>query len=389
MMKELLQHCNFTTTKPYEDPNVWRGTMSIDNNFFVILKSASYYYFRGLDYIREELQQKSIILSENYLDSSYFQFIEKQKTNGEDLSSACTNWLKNLTTLQSKHFKFLIPINHYDYRGDIDLGIIKVVKLTDDILKQEFVVPDAHPLLTSSKLVENNQTNTFAIITIEASEEKYATERAYQILARFIYAVKLMDPGSYIRVRKHALSQISENILIQEANNLSSSYHNHNIPVRIIPNPGFYKDLGPYWNKLVKFLYSDKLTDLQDVILSALYWYGESDTRFDSRVRLYLHLITGLEWIVLHPYGRSNGKAENFGKICAKLFSGDEKHSGFYKAYYLKRNNIAHQKLVDIYKEDIDSLSINFRSLLLQLIDLTDKYDDLKNLFYKEFRISY
>jgi hypothetical protein len=34
-----------------------------------------------------------------------------------------------------------------------------------------------------------------------------------------------------------------------------------------------------------------------------------------------------------------------------------------------------------------NSLAINLRSLLLQLIDLTEKYDNLKDLFNKEFRI--
>lgn len=387
VMKELLQHCNFTTTEPYKDPNVWRATLSIDKNFFVILKSASYYYFRGLDYTRKELRNQAITISENYLDDSYFHFIQKQKSSSEDLSNACKNWLQGLTTLQLKHFRFLIPVNHYDYRGDIDLGIIKVVKLDDGVLKQEFDVPDNHPILTASRFVDHNNTSTFAIINVESLEEKYATERAYQILDRFIHAVKLMDPGSYIRVRKRALSQIGENVLVKEGDNLSDNSHNHNIPIRMIPNAEFYADLQPYWNKLIQFLYSTTLTDLQEVILSSLYWYGESDTRFDSRVKLYLNLVTGLERIALHTYGRTSGKAEPFGKICAKLFSGDEKHFEFYRAYYWKRNDITHQKLVEIYKEDIDSLSINLRSLLLQLIDLTDKYDNLKDLLCNEFGI--
>lgn len=99
------------------------------------------------------------------------------------------------------------------------------------------------------------------------------------------------------------------------------------------------------------------------------------------------NLVTGLEWIVLHIYGRTFAKADNFGKNCAIIFSGDEQYWEFWRKYYWKRNDLSHQKLVEIYKEEIDTLRLNLRSLLLQLIDFTDNYTTVSDVFDNEFGI--
>ena len=126
---------------------------------------------------------------------------------------------------------------------------------------------------------------------------------------------------------------------------------------------------------------------MQDVILSALYWFGESDVHTDSRVKLFLNYVNGLELVILHTYKDKRQKAVPFGKRCAKIFFGDEKYWEFWKDYYWKRNNITHKESVYIYKEEIDTLRIELRSLLLQLIDFTDKYNNLEDVFDKEYEI--
>ncbi len=91
--------------------------------------------------------------------------------------------------------------------------------------------------------------------------------------------------------------------------------------------------------------------------------------------------------IILHVYGRTLLKSEKFSQNCALLFSGDKKYSDFWEKYYSKRNDLTHQKLVEIYKEDIDTLKLNLRDLLLQLIKHTDNYDTLKEVFENEYDI--
>ena len=89
----------------------------------------------------------------------------------------------------------------------------------------------------------------------------------------------------------------------------------------------------------------------------------------------------------MHTYGKTFLKADNFGKNCAKIFSSDERYSEFYKNYYDKRNDISHQKIKEIYKEEIDTLRLSLRQLLLELVEFTDKYSTLKDVFQKEYGI--
>lgn len=388
-IQNVLTNCELRSNDPFNDPTVWRATQRISNNdFFVIKKDAGHDYFLGLNYVREQLQSRNLKFSEIFVENSYFRFIENQLRNNGNLNTECQRWLDSLYTLQPKNYKFLIPVNHYEYRGDIDLGNVKIVKLNDQILQQHFGIGVGDPFTSVADLRQHNQTDIFAIVYVDALEEDHAKESAHQLAERFVYATKLIDPGSYVRLRKRGLSLINEQVLSQVDGNTSVSMHSYNIPVRITPPASFYLNLQPYWLKLSGFLYAPQPNDLQEAILSSLYWIGEADTLIDSRVKLYLNLMTGLEWIVLHNHNQPLGKADKFGRNCAIIFSGDARHWEFWRNYYWKRNDINHQKLVDVYKEEIDTLLINLRFLLLKLIDFTGTYNRLEDVFQNEYGIT-
>ena len=224
---------------------------------------------------------------------------------------------------------------------------------------------------------------------IKSVEQEHAEELGYELVEKFIYATKLIDPGSYIRLTKCAMVQINEDTVVQENGQFPSSHNmqNHHVPIRTNPGDDFYNKLQPYWDKLASFLYSKNPTDLQGVILSALYWFGEADVYTDSRVKLFLNYVNGLELVILHKLDDIRQKSVPFGKRCAKIFFDDEKYWEFWKDYYWKRNHITHKEYVYIYKEEIDTLRIDLRSLLLQLIDFTNKYNNLEDVFDKEYEI--
>jgi len=389
-IKELLNHCELRKTQSIQDPDVWQSRISgNDPNFFVLKKSASYNFFRSLDYLREQIKKKNLELSDDFLNNSFVNFIESQTRKNGNVYNNCQTWFDDLCILQIKKFVFLIPLSHYNYKHEINLDVIKIVKITDEVINQEFTIPkELTQLYSVEKLIKDNDTQTYALVKLSAFEKNVAEDTAYNIVEKFIYATKLIDPGSYIRLRKRVMHQVNEQILSSENGNFSDGGHTHNLPVRVTPSDDFYNKLQPYWDKLSSFLYSDNLTDLHQVILSALYWYGETDVHTDSKVKQFLNFITGLEWIVLHVYGRTLVKSDKFSQNCAVLFSGDKKYSNFWAKYYSKRNNLNHQKLVDIYKEEIDTLRLNLRSLLLQLIKHTDDYDTLKEVFERKYEIS-
>lgn len=369
---------------------VWKSFGRISNDSFVIKKNASYYYFRCLDYVREQLIKKDIKVSEDYLETEFCNFLESLKRNNGEILDESKTWLDKLCTLKSKQFKLLIPISHYDYRNEITFPSIKIVKLTDEILGKNFNVEgELSKMFSASKLSEDNKTTIFAIVNVESSEQKHAEEIAYEVVEKFIYATKLIDPGSFVRLRKCSMVQINEEILVEEKGKpLSFHLPSRNIPARINPGDDFYNKFQPYWDKLSNFLYISNPNDLQSVILSALYWFGEADVHIDSRIKLFLYYVSGMERVVLHDSEDIRQKGVPFGKRCAKIFYGDEKEWEFWKEYYWKRNNIIHEKFEYIYKEEIDTLRIELRSLLLQLIEFTDTYSTVEEVFKSEFGIS-
>jgi len=387
-VQEVMNNCEVRETSPH-DLDVWEAFGSMDQrNFFVMKRGAGYYYFRGRNYIRKELERSQVTVSEDYVTNRYTKFIEDHVRNGGSLSDDCQAFLDDIKSLRPIPFKFLIPISHYDYRCYMDLGKVRIVRLDDQLLKNEFgIKSELAEIANTEMLTEFNYTCTYAIVNLESRDKTHAKESAFRLIERFIYAVKLIDPYSFARLRKHSMNEVKECVLVRQGTEFGTSFTNHRIVGRVNPGPQFYADLQPYWDKLAEFLYSDSPNDLQGIILSALYWYGEADIHADSRVKLYSNLITGLEWVVLHIYDKSFGKADKFGTNCAIVLSGDEQHHEFWKNYYEKRNNLAHQKLVEIYKEDIDTLRLQLRMLLLKLIDFTDNYTTLSDVFSNEFGI--
>lgn len=379
-----LPFCEWTDVDPMNNPEVGRASFTLtEKRHFVLYKKIGYHYFQGIGYVRTILSIRKIAISDSYLDNIYFNLLGKLKKDPTDISGKCKTWLYRIFDLKPEKFVFVIPINHYEYRGDIDLGIIKVVKITDEKILANLDGKDV--LHNATKLVELNETNIFAIVKIESFETSHAEELTNQIVEKFIYATKLIDPGSFIRIRKKTMRQTHESILIKSDLGIGSTGYNHNIPIRIIPKTEFYEKFQPDWEKLVRFLYSNSLTDLQEAILTSLYWFGESDIHSDSRTKLLLNYINGLERIILHdnPYG----KKKIFGERCSKLFSGGtEEATKFWEEYYEKRNQITHQKLVTVYKEEIDTLMSTLRGLLLHCIEFADKHNSVSDVL-KEFDI--
>lgn len=389
VVTEVLNYCEWTSNDPKSDPDVWTATMDFkEQKFFVIKKKAGPTYFEGLSYIRNEVQQKNLKISEGYVNKSFVSLLKDLKKNNRNVSNSCQTFLNGLSLLIPKKYKFLFPINHYDYRRDIKVGNIEVIKLTDARLSTDFSIPnEMAKVIGAKKLIKDNETDVFAIVEIESLDDEYSLELGEQTVKKFIYATKLIDPGSYIRLRKDALKQVNEDIVHTTDGVFGFSGKNYNIPVRIIPSDSFYSNLQKYWNGLMGFLFQDNSNDLQEAILSSLYWYGETDYHFDPLVRSFLNYVTSLERLVLHNHS-AFGKSVPFGRRCSILFSGGVSGSEqFWKDYYLKRNNILHQKLVTVFKEDIDTLMNSSRSLLLHFVDLVGKYTTVNDLLDKEFGI--
>ena len=150
-------------------------------------------------------------------------------------------------------------------------------------------------------MIKNNHTKTHAIIDVKAHDYDAAKELAAELLDKFIFSIKLFDPGSFVSTRKNSYEQINDSILTynKSTKTLRSSGHNHHIPDRVNPSNDFYKNLEIKWKKLTSFLYSECLTMFQKSILASMYWYGSIDTLRDSNTKKILYYLIGLEKLLL------------------------------------------------------------------------------------------
>lgn len=377
-------------------PENWRSTSFGplgSHKWFILKNSAAYYFFNIKKILREYCSKKNYSLSENYLDKNIIDFLISCKTSNAPDSDVMFNvkeWLKELDSINRHEYRILLPVNHYDFREELNIDNIQIVKIDDDSIKKYFISDDrvSREIYDVEHLEESNHTNIYAIVDVKAHDLDAATELANELLDKFIFSIKLFDPGSFISTRKNSYEQINESILTYDKStkNLGYSGHSHYVPGRITPSKEFYKKLERKWKKLTVFLYSEHLTMFQRSILASMYWYGSVDIMRDSNVKKFLYYLIGLEKLLLKK--KEQQKTKKFGEHSAILFSGDRKYAESYERYYLKRNDVIHDENIRIYDEEVTTLEINLRSLLLDMVEHSDKYQNIESYYKDKYNIT-
>lgn len=395
----ILTHSEIREIKSKSDlmlnPEEWRSTGFgglESHKQFVLKNKAAHYFFNVKNILRQYCSEKNFNLSDNYLDNTIVQFLitcKESNAKKNDLMFHVKEWLQDLDEVKIHDYRILLPINHYDFKEELNLENVHIVKLTDEIIEQYFksdknVLKD---LFDREHLEQSNHTNIYAIIDVKAHEQDAAIELANELLDKFIFAVKLFDPGSFISSRKNSYEQVNESIISYDKSKKSMSYsgHSHYVPGRITPDKDFYKKLEVKWKKLTSFLYSEHLTMFQKSILASTYWYGKIDELRDSNVKKFLYYLIGLEKLLLKK--NEQKKTKKFGDHSAILFSGNIKYTESYQKYYTKRNDIVHDENIRIYDEEVVTLQINLRSLLLDMIENFDKYQDVESYYKQKYNI--
>jgi hypothetical protein len=79
-IQKVLNKSDLVDYLPIKDSDVWQATKELEQKeYFALKKSASHYYFKGLRFIREKLDENNVQVSESYLDNCYFKFIDQEK----------------------------------------------------------------------------------------------------------------------------------------------------------------------------------------------------------------------------------------------------------------------------------------------------------------------
>ena len=390
-VKKSLEHCKLRKLDRFLDSDEWQAFNKIDftkddrnTKTFVITKKGSYYCFKCLEYLQNINQKQQKNFSEEFLNRLFFDFLEELKRKNHPLTDFCKDFIKKIEEIQELNYKFLIPISRSQYWKNLNFGKLKIVSITDNILKEEFGLVD-HFMENSKDLIKTNETDIFGIVNVSSVDQTTAKEIAYEIVERYISSRRLLDPSTFMRLRKNDLHQINESILIKHGKSVTSSGENHDIPIRITPSHSFYENLKPYEEKLNNFLFNPT-TDLERMILDALYWFGEVDHYKDNNIRKFLSGINGIETILLTGF-KDRKKFKKFGENVSLFLNKEDTHSAFYEKSYLKRSTITHETVESISNQEVLNQMSYLRQILLTLIELSDKYSDLNDLLKKEFNI--
>lgn len=368
-------------------PDCWRRIVEPTGRSIVMKGGLSYYFFELKEHMRHYCAEKNLVVSEAFIDKQIVNLLIDSKascTGLPDIAAQVKNWIADISKTEQHDYTIMLPINQCHFRGEVSTPRMKIVKITDEKINENMrSLPDfLRDRLNAKELADENETDTFAIASTRANDTKSAVELATAMVDRFVYAVKLIDPNATVSSRRNARNVLLMSYLTYNASKaqLGTSLERVNELPFTIQSGDFYDKFNKPWMRLLDFLFSDHPTDLEKSIIDALYWYGEVDAHRDSLVSQYLYYLIGLEKLLVPNYKQQ--KAKKFGNTAAVVFHGNADHADFYEEYYKKRNMLVHGGPVTIYKEDADSLRLWLRSILLDLVNNTDKYIDLES-YYK------
>ena len=378
------------TTRPIGqlrgEPDLWRLTADNGGQLVVMKSGAPYYFFEIKRHMRNYCAEKNLIVSETFIDEQIVSLLAGAKASCAglaDIALRVKDWIADIDKTTQDDYTVVLPLNRYHFRGEVNVARIKIVKITNKKIEEETrPIPDAMKgYFNAEELADKNETDTFAIISTKANDQKSAVELAESMIDRFVYAVKLIDPNTTVTSRKNFCGGLLMSYSVYNASKGQMSValtRLNELPVTI-QSDDFYDKLNEPWARLLGFLFDDHPTDLQKSIIDALYWYGEVDAHRDTLVSQYLYYLIGLEKLLVP--GHERHKAKKFGSTAAAVLHGSADHAGFYEEYYKKRNSLVHEGPVTIYKEDVDGLKIWLRSILLELVSNTDKFVDLVSYY--------
>lgn len=251
-IKKTLEFCELRDLESmtgHQNDDEWKSIYSYRytdkinyDNRFVITRQANPYYFKCSDYLIEQLDKP---FSETFYNKLFHEFLEEQKRNNFQLTDSCKKFIDKIHSIREPEYKFLIPISRSQYWKNLNFGKIKIVLLTEEVLKEEFNPSDSR-IANCEDLIKTNGTNIFSIVTVNAVDETTAKEIAEGMTERYIYSRKLLDPFTFMRLRKNDLHLINESILMRKDDMFSCDHSNHDIPIGKSQSKQYYEKLKPY-----------------------------------------------------------------------------------------------------------------------------------------------
>jgi len=361
--------------------------------------TTDYYWLKVVQYVRTKSKNWESKLSDDYISNEIQELVftlKTQESKYAQFGKSVKEWLEQLKTIPRINYRFILPINNVDYRKDIEFEKIKLKKITLEELKK--LAPFSEEgFFTAEKefqdLIALNDTKIFAIIDVQAKEKKQGYNLAKFNLRRLIHAMRLFDPPSGITEREFYFPETKYPYLVVnlDKNITSHPFSNLHLNAHIWRTKEYWQRVEPDWIQLKTFLYSEMPNELQSIILTALYWYGDAGKETEDDLSKFLKYLHGLESLLIFDNRYEKGKrmAERLASINSK---NNPKNFDFYeklmKIYYKFRSGMIHSGKLSIDEEDIETTHEWLRNLIFEYIRFSKNYENVADLFQNEYSIN-
>lgn len=345
-------------------------------------------------------------LSDKFLESILLDLITDLKYTQKNelkgiIDAKISEIFKRIRKAELKMFTFLIPIMHLQIHEQFEIGDTKFIRLNKDTLQTISSQFEANVLLSTDNLEaeatnlnDTNETSSYALVSIDASDDEKAVEIAYQKTDFSLNIIRLFNKQSPISLRSEYAKEIPTWILMIPQGSKSASHcmasHNFSIADDItkekIEN---MKKLGlDIINSLVTLKF--ELEPIQQDILTAIFWFGNAVKDTDM-VTKFLKCIIVLETLLIQ--GEQNKSIALSKKLSSSLYakSNDKDKKQIFKSMfdlYGLRNSITHSGLNRVVTEDVDSVILWSQSLILLLLKYVTTHKRMEDLFQSEFVIN-
>ena len=205
------------------------------NNTVCIPFESDYYWLKIIQFVRQKSERWGMKLSDDFISNELAEFICQLKIDRKkygDMGKSVKNWLEDLKKLPVTNFRFILPVNNVDYRKDLDFGKVKLKKLNLAKLRRlasfRKQIKCFSAKETLDELISLNKTEVFAIIEVQAKDEKQGMALANSSLKRLIHVMRLFDPPSGITEREYHFSRTDFHYLVinLDKNAFSTSFSN-------------------------------------------------------------------------------------------------------------------------------------------------------------------
>ena len=313
--------------------------------------------------------------------------------------------LKDVKNMQSMKTLFIIPIMNLQVEENVIIGDSSIVSFSLDILaaleakyKLKFKFEEKSIKDSVLRIPEENQTRTVAIVVAEAPDEKKALELAIQKAETCLNILRLYGSGTSFVIREEYIGSITQRLIKvnltdgtygEIASALNVGNHFPTILTKNLISELKTNVLPKIDALLVKE--EDSLTSLQDDLLKAILWFGNS-VKENQRNMKFVKAITALETLLIPDGGTAKLDviAKRFASITFKSATDEKKKEVFseMRSMYQLRSAIIHSGEGYVYEDDLQKAMLWVQTTIQILLERADKYPKLQDAITKEFPIT-